>query len=98
MPKHTHTPGPWRVGMRPGPMVYGPKGEQVTSINVMIDEPENVANCRLIAAAPDMLVALEQARDTLRELGRVALVGDELELACGAEDVINTAIAKAKGE
>ena len=23
-----HTPGPWHVGLKPGPMVYGPQGEQ----------------------------------------------------------------------
>lgn len=57
-----HTPGPWHVGMRPGPMIYGPKGEQVADLSadlLMVEERQ--ANLRLIAAAPDLLEALTDA-------------------------------------
>lgn len=55
-----HTPGPWHLGTRPGPIVYGPQGEQVANMHVaMLEQGEHKANARLIAAAPDMLLALE---------------------------------------
>ena len=57
------TPGPWHVGMKPGPMVYGPQGEQIVGINVLLDQPEVIANARLIAAAPELLEALKQFVD-----------------------------------
>lgn len=60
------TPGPWHIGMMPGPIVYGEKGEQIASLYPrMVPQDENGANARLIAAAPELLEAL---RETLREL------------------------------
>lgn len=50
-----YTPGPWHVGMKPGPMVYGPQGEQIVGVNLMLDAGEVTANARLIAEAPAML-------------------------------------------
>ena len=52
----THTPGPWHIGMRPGPMVYGQLGEQVADCRGL---DESQYNARLIAACPDMLEALK---------------------------------------
>ena len=53
-----HTPGPWHIGMRPGPIVYGPQGEQVADLRADLLPPgENRANARLIAAAPKVLAA-----------------------------------------
>ncbi len=54
-----HTPGPWHVGLKPGPMVYGPQGEQIVGINVMLDSDEVLANAKFIAAAPAMYEALK---------------------------------------
>lgn len=52
---NSHTPGPWHIGMKPGPMIYGPKGEQVADISgELLDRAELVANAKLIAAAPTM--------------------------------------------
>jgi hypothetical protein len=46
--------------MQPGPIVYGPNGEQVADMRKgMLHRDEDVANIRLIAAAPDLLAALE---------------------------------------
>ena len=53
-----HTPGPWHVGLKPGPMVYGPQGEQIVGINVMLDRDEVLANAKFIAAAPAMYAAM----------------------------------------
>jgi hypothetical protein len=61
-----HTPGPWHIGMKPGPIIYGPSGEQVACLfPAMLDNQENKANARLIAAAPALLEALQE---TLRVL------------------------------
>jgi len=54
-----HTPGPWHIGMKPGPIVYGPQGEQVANmLPCMLERDEHNANVRLIAAAPALLEAL----------------------------------------
>ena len=63
-----HTPGPWHIGMKPGPMVYGPSGEQVVGLQdvAMLTKGERDANARLIAASPDLLVA---AQDFIKAFG-----------------------------
>lgn len=54
--KFMHTPGYWHVGMNPGPIVYGPKGEQIADLTAdLLPREETKANARLIAAAPDLL-------------------------------------------
>lgn len=56
-----HTPGPWHLGMRPGPMIYGPLGEQVADLRgLTLEKHETMANARLIVSAPDLLLALER--------------------------------------
>ena len=42
-------------------MVYGPQGEQIVGINVMLDQDEVLANMKFIAAAPAMYEALSHA-------------------------------------
>jgi hypothetical protein len=56
----THTPGPWHVGFKPGPIVYSAQGEQVANLfEPLIDAEENKANARLIACAPQLLEQLQ---------------------------------------
>ena len=55
-----HTPGPWHVGLKPGPMVYGPQGEQIVGLNVMLDSDEVLANAKFIATAPAMHEAIRK--------------------------------------
>ena len=101
--KTQHTPGPWHVEQ--------PFGEPGTYVAVtfpgfspglvcrLIDQartPEGIANARLIAAAPDLLAALEETRDFL-------MGGDSLESADPwvrelISDTIDPAIARARGE
>ena len=91
-----HTPGPWHIGVRTfhaGRDVYGPKGEPVAVADQELTLPEeSAANARLIAAAPDLLAALE-ALVGEADLGEVDLDDDDrakLEQA-------RAAIAKATG-
>lgn len=46
-----HTPTPWHVGMQPGPMVYGPLGEQIADCRAMIASGEAGRNAIFIVRA-----------------------------------------------
>lgn len=82
-----HTPGPWVVGSERSPHIYGPRhnlsrhanGRQhiaeVSSAQTDSTDPEAQANARLIAAAPDLLAALQMlvaAADTSYAVGTAA--------------------------
>lgn len=55
-----HTPGPWRASVGAGhvAIMTGPTIDTVIAYGVT-STPEGVANARLMAAAPEMLEALE---------------------------------------
>ncbi len=72
MSETKHTLGPWKLLYRDigGPFlegVIGPDGEKIRLIGIALamnsrdSDPEPEANARLIAAAPEMLAALEAA-------------------------------------
>ena len=47
--------------MNPGPIIYGPQGEQIADLRAdLLPREERTANLRLIAAAPELLAALEE--------------------------------------
>ena len=73
-----HTPGPWQVV---GSNVYG------NNLRALL--PMNAADARLIAAAPEMLEALELADAMLSGANMNASV---------VERKVRAAIAKARGE
>lgn len=86
-----HTPGPWSEFGPGNPQVYG--GDPVRRIAVLDRQTgasmdECYANARLIAAAPELLAALEGVRDFWAG-------GD-----CPEDlwEELTTAIAKAKGK
>ena len=83
-----HTPGPWSVG---GPTEYAFQLSIEPSIGVVFGGGEEVqANARLIAAAPEMLEALDNAAD--------ALDSDNPDIQLRAAIVARAAITKVKGE
>lgn len=92
-----HSPGPWRLS---GYLVKGPRlnrhGEWPTkTVAVAIQAPgtysdESLANGRLIAAAPELVEALELARSRLWTCNPP--VEDHV------EERINAVLAKVKGE
>ena len=80
MSKTDHTPGPWRIGFLDGSgasfedsvyILAGHNGDEHSIVRGGRDDwnvPRgitNEANARLIASAPEMLVALEQAEQQL---------------------------------
>ena len=88
-----HTPGPWRVWTPPpnGEQCIGDsKGLMVAVATTGITFNETLANARLIAAAPDLLEALQAIIESVDRNGAAILT--ELESAARA------AIAKAQGE
>ena len=98
-----HTPGPWHIGLKPGPLVYGPQGEQIVGLNVMLDSDEVLANAKFIAAAPAMYEALLLAVQALEELAQhPAFEGEAEEFNAGgygysALNKAQTALAQAEG-
>jgi hypothetical protein len=83
-----HTPGPWEVFVDDlgEQTIMGPPypRQYIGSVDNR-SHPTNAANATLIAAAPDLLEALEQ---TARVFESGAFI----------EEVVKPAIAKAKGE
>lgn len=72
--KTQHTPGPWsyRMGHIGDAGIEGPYGEDIGFVNISdgFDEPNfypTEANARLIAAAPDLLAALEEVTAIYRD-------------------------------
>jgi len=82
-----HTPGPWTVKNDPvaPERVVVDMGDGIVAVHPFKDWKSNADRARLIAAAPDLLAALEQ----------IANLPDEGE---GGNDIARAAIAKAKGE
>lgn len=88
-----HTPGPWVLKQFGGPQISGPNGYAVATmwgaLSVRELAGQDAANARLIAAAPDLLEALEMMVAVSRSApGFSAMVRKDAELA----------IAKARGE
>ena len=96
----SHTPGPWFVSMEPDQDEDGWMGVGVYDCDggvyaVVDDEPETIArpfceaNARLIAAAPEMLEALERL---------VEAAGPQMAEPDLALEFARTVIRKARGE
>ena len=99
------TPGPWNIGSSDLPasrMAIHCKGHKeschstvalmVSRMTIGISHDEEFANARLIAAAPDLLKALEDCVAVMdRELAGLKVIQPELSAA-------RAAIAKATGE
>lgn len=91
------TPGPWKAGHR---TVSAPETDERLGLDVRLyggSRDDNKANARLIAAAPDMLDALEAILpwipSTTAAEGGAARHSENVRAA----DMVRAAIAKAKG-
>ena len=91
-----HTPGPWHVGLIPGPMVYGPQGEQIVGINVMLDQDEVLANMKFIAAAPAMYEALNALVEVFPSVVKMTPYGVTMDISKIHDDA-KAALAQAEG-
>ena len=90
-----HTPGPWFVDHKSPFLVWAGDdidGRHIAHIGPANDTPRfdvDGPNARLIAAAPDLLEALEYCLDCL---------GDEFALPSDCQSTARAAIARARGE
>ena len=90
-----HTPGPWHIGMKPGPMIYGPLGEQVADCRgELLDKDEAIANIKLIAAS---LAMYEAACKVLADWERYTVSSMCNHTLHGIAD-LRAAIAQAEGD
>ena len=95
-----HSPGPWSVEYSEATKVKATDDSTLAFLGHLNRRgrrsPEQVgANARLIAAAPDLLAALEAMVAAARRGGDPQVSIDE---ECDAWQLIDHAIAKAKGE
>jgi hypothetical protein len=96
--KTQHTPGPWKFGSKTDGDLYkrniaGVDGYHVAAVSSR-DDHEVDANARLIAAAPDLLEALQDLFDADMEH---VLMGDGKDDQIEAIAKARAAIAKATG-
>lgn len=81
-----YTPGPWKASLPKGSSGWWDVGNGEDSIATLYGPDEAIAaNARLIAAAPEMLEALENIEN------------DDAHMPAAIWDLIQKAIAKAKG-
>lgn len=98
MANATHTPGPWRV--LPGSagsweiMAFPPGDPEGTLVAVTFITGKELANARLIAAAPGLLAALRDAAEFLDSCAEYA----QSVTAAGLYHEARKAIAKATGQ
>lgn len=87
-----HTPGPWHVET----------DNEGRNVDIQDAKGRGVltkANARLIAAAPDLLAALERAEVMLRKSAERGIYdGEGVNLELESADEARAAIARAKGE
>lgn len=102
-----HTPGPWKFGQYLGSlssfcvhMDAGDKGRGIDVVKAVagITTEQRLANARLIAAAPEMLEALERTLWYVKKQGRRSLTVADAAAANEAMQHLQSVIAKAKGE
>jgi hypothetical protein len=98
MSDNKHTSGPWTSKRtKTYDAVYGPQGELITFVAIREDE-EAVANNALISASPDMLAALEVARQEIIDLCESSTLVAVKAKRRPAYMQIEATLQKAKGE
>lgn len=97
MTEHKHTRGPWRTGPVDDTIIKGADGSIIANVDGDYNQPDTwpimEANARLIAAAPDLLAALEAVVDCHAALTRHVGHSDDTAVCLVTA---RAAIAKAK--
>lgn len=88
----THTPAPWHV-TRYNDLQYSISNHEDGYEEQYINDTEDDANARLIAAAPELLAALENIDDYFQCTGEI----DPESVLYGIMQDAHAAMAKAKG-
>jgi hypothetical protein len=97
MNTHTHTDAPWKIEpFAFGRRIVGASGEEVAEVARSLN-PDHKANARLIAAAPDLLAALESLAVGLSPAS-VEMQRENLADLCRVcREIAENALAKVKG-
>ena len=94
-----HTAGPWHIGLRQptsDKFIYGASGEEIADCDRETNFPQdNLANARLVSAAPELLAALQYCLEAANAHESKALHSGKLyEIV---QEKARAAIAKATG-
>lgn len=92
-----HTAGPWYVEKDDGVFVVIDDAREMDPIYLDQENDEREANARLIAAAPELLGALEKAAE-LAKPGQEMGLRDAIDALCDVWNIARAAIAKAEGK
>jgi hypothetical protein len=95
----THTPGPWVSTRQRGAKVTGPDRKSICCIPATVSRPreESDANARLIAAAPDLMAALQAIMDCSKKSGIPGTTSAWYEFGEATANIASAALAKAAG-
>ncbi len=88
----THTPGPWYAsldGLNADGGIRQARTNKIVASGIEVGLEEGIANARLIAAAPDLLAALELA---------IPMIDRYAAGSATVLDTMRSAIAAARGE
>lgn len=90
MNKQRFTPGPWRTGAGDFPTIYDRNHDKVAHCLMRPEDEKSgdgqltrLANAKLVAAAPDLLEALQYAVGQVPELGSVPGIAAAMAKATG---------------
>jgi len=95
MANKTHTPGPWRASPQPIMGSYCVTRWPDSDEYLNVAEVDRIEDARLIAAAPDLLAALQAARPIVEKWCHTQ--GDNAAFFADVLGPIDAAIAKATG-
>ena len=94
-----HTPGPWVISSRYHSIGIAPDdGVSDGLATVFGIGPQAEANARLIAAAPELLKALKQYREAIKDFAAHRGISLQDGVICEADDLARAAIVKATGK
>jgi hypothetical protein len=95
-----HTPGPWKTSNDGCDIeaIYGPNKEDVLGICSMYADESSEANAALIAAAPELLEALNNLCNVLSDDGNDYRYSQLFNTVMAARNRARNAIAKAEGK
>lgn len=87
-----HTPGPWRYVQRPNGLVHIVTADLDTTVAI-IPVSRDTTNAHLLAAAPDLLAALEMCVYWLDQLPKAPKVP----ISCSVNQIGHSALRAARG-
>jgi hypothetical protein len=98
MTQATHTPGPWAIFDNSGLTLKRSVTVTIGNRKIAFYNGDNFADAHLIAAAPDMLAALETISGKISSYHDADHDDAQMHIIADIEATLSAAIAKARGE